>query len=438
MLLPQPRPRTRLHYAWAIAGLTFLVLIFAAGVRSAPGVLMLPLEADMGWTAATISLAVAINIALFGLLGPFAAALMQTIGVRRTMLIGLGIITVATVAASRIASPLELMLTWGVGVGLGVGLMGMVVAATVATRWFVEKRGTVVGLLTAANATGQLVFLPALAVIAVHAGWRSVGYVLAGAAIVVAVPIALFMRDRPEDIGLLPYGAAPGSASEEAPLLRGGNPVSTAFGALARAARQRDFWLLFGTFFICGASTNGFIGTHFIPACGDHGIPEVRAAGYLAAMGLFDLIGTTLSGWLSDRWNSRYLLFAYYGLRGLSLLFVPFAFNLNGLFGMPLFALFYGLDWVATVPPTVKLTIQAFGKEEGPIVYGWIAAGHQLGAASIALAAGVVRTVTLSYNDAFVASALLCLVAAFAVLGISAKRSPRMVDARVKPSFGRV
>lgn len=421
---PPPRGPRRFYYGWVVVGLAFCVLLVAAGTRSTPGVLMLPMESEMGWTAATISVAVAINIVLFGLMGPFAAALMQTIGVRKTILLGLGIIALSTAATSQIGTPTQLILTWGIGVGSGVGLISIVLAATVATRWFVARRGTVTGILTAANATGQLVFLPVLAVIAQNFGWRPVGLFAAGVALLFAVPIAFFMRDRPEDIGLHAYGAPPQGAHDDAPLLRAGNPLRTAFGALGRASGKRDFWILFGTFFICGASTNGFIGTHFIPACGDHGIPEVRAAGYLAMMGAFDLVGTTLSGFLTDRWNSRYLLTWYYGLRGLSLLFVPYLFGVSGIFGLPVFTMFYGLDWVATVPPTVRLTIDAFGREEGPIVFGWISAGHQIGAGSVALVAGIIRTTTGTYDSAFELSAVLCLIAAVAVLAIGLGRRP--------------
>ncbi len=441
---PNPALRSRnplpFYYGWLVVGLTFFVLLVAAGIRSVPGVLMVPMEHEMGWSATTISTAIAINIVLFGLMGPFAAALMQSMGVRRTLLLGLGIVALACAATSRIASPAELILSWGVGVGVGVGMIGIVVAATVSTRWFYERRGTVMGLLTAANATGQLVFLPVMAVVAERFGWRPVGLLVAGVALVVAIPVSIFMRDRPEDLGLRPLGAPAGVKLEDPPLLRSSNPLLTAFSTLGRASKKRDFWLLFGTFFICGASTSGFIGTHFIPACADHGIPEVRAAGYLAMMGAFDLIGTTLSGWLSDRWNSRYLLFWFYGLRGLSLLFVPYAFGVNGLLGLPLFALFYGLDWIATVPPTMRLTIDAFGREEGPLVFGWVSAGHQLGAGAIALVAGIIRTTSGTYAGAFDLSAILCLVSALAVLGIQAGRStPKdpsepILDRRVKPS----
>jgi len=412
----------RVHYGWIIIPLTFFVLLVAAGARSTPGVLMQPMEHEMGWTAATISIAVAINIALFGLMGPFAAALMQSIGVRKTVLLGLVVVAISTALTAFVHTPLQLVLTWGIGVGLGVGMIGIVLAATVSTRWFVKRRGTVTGILTAANATGQLVFLPILAVIAQNYGWRNVGLFVAAAALVAAIPIAFLMRNRPEDVGLRPYGATAESEAADPPLLRSGNPLRTAFSTLRDASKKRDFWLLFGTFFICGASTNGFIGTHFIPACGDHFIPEVRAAGYLAMMGAFDLVGTTLSGILTDRMNSRYLLFWYYGLRGLSLMFVPVAFTITGPFGLPLFALFYGLDWVATVPPTVRLTVDAFGRDKGPLVFGWISAGHQLGASSIALIAGVIRTVQGSYDSAFYLSAVLCLLAAVAALTIGLGR----------------
>ena len=420
----------RIHYGWIVVPLTFFVLLVAAGARSTPGVLMQPMEHEMGWTAATISIAVAINIALFGLMGPFAAALMQSIGIRKTVLLGLVVVAVSTALTAFVQTPLQLVLTWGIGVGLGVGMIGIVLAATVSTRWFVKRRGTVTGILTAANATGQLVFLPILAVIAQNFGWRNVGLFVAGAALVTAIPIAFLMRNRPEDVGLRPYGATDDSEAADSPLLRSGNPLRTAFTTLRDASKKRDFWLLFGTFFICGASTNGFIGTHFIPACGDHFIPEVRAAGYLAMMGAFDLVGTTLSGVLTDRLNSRYLLFWYYGLRGLSLMFVPVAFTINGPFGLPLFSLFYGLDWVATVPPTVRLTVDAFGRDKGPLVFGWISAGHQLGASSIALLAGIIRTTQGSYDNAFYVSAVMCLLAAIASLAIGfGRRRPALQPA---------
>lgn len=415
--------RPSIHYAWAVAALTFLVLVVVAGVRSASGVLFVPLENDMGWSAATISAAVAINVTLYGAMGPFAAALMQRIGLRWSILLALAVIAVSTASASLITTPLGLALTWGLGLGLGVGTISMVLATMVATRWFVSRRGTVIGALTGGTATGQLVFLPLLAFIATRLGWRPVGLVVAACALAVAVPIALFMRDRPEDLGLLPFGAREEDAVSSPP--RTGNPLRTAFDVLFRASRRRDFWLVGGTFFVCGASTNGFIGTHFIAACGDHGIPEVRAAGYLATMGVFSFVGTTLSGWLSDRFESRYLLCIYYASRGLSLLIVPYALAGTGEFFLPAFMIFYGLDWLATVPPNVRALTETLGKTDAPIAFGWISVMHQIGAGMIALIAGVIRTDLGSYNEAFAFSATLCLIAALTALCIGLGR-PRV------------
>jgi sugar phosphate permease len=418
---------SRIHYGWIAMGLAFLTMLTAAGIRSTPGVLLQPLEADMHWSAATISFAVSVNIALFGLMGPFTAALMQSIGVRTTMLIGLGVCAVATAATSFIQTPAELVLSWGVFVGLGAGLIGAVVAATIAARWFVKQRGLVTGILSAANATGQLVFLPFFANVVAHHGWRPMGLVVSAIALFAGALVLLFMRETPASIGVRPYGAPPEWTPPAASTI---NPIVRAFGALRMAVRRPVFWLLAGTFFVCGASTAGFIGTHFIPACGDHGIPETQAAGLLATMGAFDLVGTVLSGWLSDRVDPRWLLFAYYGLRGLALLLLPYAFGIDGVFGLPLFAMFYGLDWLATLPPTVRLTLNAFGDVDGPVVFGWISASHQMGAASIVAIAGLIRTAQGSYDTAFTLSAVLCIVAAVVALTIGrGRRAPQPAPA---------
>lgn len=412
------------HYAWVVAATAFGVLIVAAGIRATPGVLMTPIETTQHWSAQTISLAVGINLALYGLVGPFAAALMQTFGLRRTMVAGLATATLGVFGAGFARAPWELVLTWGVVTGLGLGSLAMVLAATVANRWFERSRGLVTGALMAATATGQLIFLPVLASAAIHVGWRSATWIVAAVAALAIVPVALLIRDRPSDIGLTAYGAT--EVATVAPSRR--HPLALAFDALGRASKTPAFWVLSGTFFICGASTNGLIGTHFIAACGDHGVPEVTAASLLAAMGIFDLVGTTASGWLSDRVDNRMLLFAYYGLRGLSLFALPFALDAS-FGGLSFFAIFYGLDWIATVPPTVRLTTQAFGVEDGPIVYGWVAAAHQLGAGAIAFGAGAIRTNAGSYSPAFQISGLLCIAAAFAILAIRATRVPRTATA---------
>jgi sugar phosphate permease len=410
------RKMRSIHYGWIVAASAFLALLIAAGVRATPGVLLIPLSTDTHWSRATISFAVAINLTLYGLMGPFAGALIARFGLRATTALGLAIVALGVGATSLVREPWELIVLWGVVVGCGSGMVAIVLAAAVATRWFVARRGLVSGVLTASTATGQLVFLPLLASVATSSGWRSVTLVVAACALAAIVPVVLLMRDRPEDIGLAPFGANPGERGSDAPLLRAGiDPIRLAFSTLARCARSRDFWLLSGTFFVCGASTNGLIGTHFIPACGDHGIPEVRAAGLLAAMGVLDLIGTSASGWLTDRADSRVLLFWYYGLRGLSLLFLPFAFGL-ALPGLSAFAIFYGLDWIATIPPTLKLTTEIFGSEDAPIAYGWVAAAHQLGAGAIAFVAGDLRELFANYGPAFELSGALCLGAAAAVL----------------------
>ena len=418
----------KVHYAWIVAAVTFLILLATAGVRATPAILMVPLEREFGWTRAAISGAIAINIALFGLIGPFAASLMSRYGLRRIVLCALALLALSVGASSTMHARWQLTLFWGVLVGSATGVTALVLAAIVVNRWFDERRGLVLGVLSAANATGQLVFLPLLAQVVTSHGWRSATYVVAGAAGAVFVIVLIWLKDQPSDAGLLPYGAT-GVHHPQSLQSMAQSPVR----ALLWAARSREFWILAGSFFVCGASTNGLIGTHLIPACMDHGIPEVTAAGLLAAMGVFDLVGTTASGWLTDRFNSRVLLFCYYGLRGLSLLFLPFALSSQHIW-LSGFAVFYGLDWIATVPPTVRLTADTFGKENVGVVYGWIGASHQLGASLAAVMAGVIRTSLGDYRAAFWLSGGLCLLAAALLISTGrkatiAEQGPEMVGA---------
>jgi sugar phosphate permease len=413
----------RIHYGWIVAAVTFATLIVAAGVRATPSVLMVPLEHEFGWSRAVISAAVSVNILLYGLIGPFAAAFMERFGLRRTMVSALMIIATGVLLTPFMRESWQMVLLWGVVVGSGTGVTANVLAAVVVARWFSARRGLVMGILTASAATGQLVFLPLLASLAVNYGWRYVSLTAAGAALLLVPVIAIFMRDRPEAMGLRRYGEP---ADALPPVKATGNPFRLALRALGDGLKHRDFWLLAGSFFVCGASTNGLIGTHLIPACIDHGIPEVTAAGLLAVMGIFDFIGTTLSGWLSDRWDNRYLLAWYYGLRGISLLFLPFSFDLS-FYGLSLFAMFYGLDWIATVPPTVRLAAKSFGAERAGIMFGWIGAAHQLGAAMAAGVAGAIRTDFGSYLAAFMLAGLLCLGAALMSLFIGAHRGDRPI-----------
>jgi sugar phosphate permease len=419
----------RLHYAWYVAAATFVVLLVGAAIRATPGVLIVPLEHEFGWSRATISSAVSLNLLLYGLAGPFCAAVAQRIGVRRTMAIAMLLLAAAIALATQIRRPWQLVLLWGFFVGTGTGMTANVLGAVVVNRWFSARRGLVLGVLTAATATGQLLFLPVLARLAESSGWRSALLVVVAAALA-TVPVALlFVRETPRDMGLRPFGARDDDVVE---VPRAGNPAVVAVQTLGRATGSRDFWLLAGTFFVCGASTNGLIGTHLIPACVDHGIPEVQAAGMLALMGIFDLFGTTGSGWLSDRWDSRWLLFTYYGLRGLSLIFLPHALQDHE--GLSIFTVFYGLDWIATVPPTVKLATDAFGRRDAPIVFGWVMASHQVGAGAAALGAGVIRTVLGDYHLAFVTSGAMCLAAALLALAIGRGRAPALAGAPVSPS----
>lgn len=414
-----PAPQ-KLHYAWIAAGVTFLTLLAAAGARATPGVILLPLGNEFQWSRATVSKIIAINIFLYGLIGPFAAALYQRFGLRRTMLTAMVLLSAGYGLSTQATQFWQFVVLWGFVVGAGSGMAATVLGAAVANRWFTEKRGLVMGVLTASTATGQLVFLRTLAS-AATINWRWAIAITAGATLLVVPVIWWLMRDDPRDVGLRPYGES--GAPEANPVATGpkANPAVRAVQVLIEASRRRDFWLLAGSFFVCGASTNGLIGTHFIAAAFDCGIPEVKSASLLMFMGIFDLVGTTASGWLSDRFNCRYLLFGYYGLRGLSLLFLPQAL-LGPTAGLGVFVLFYGLDWIATVPPTVRLTGEVFGREKASIVFGWVVASHQVGAAFAAYAAGALRTQFGSYQYAFFGAGALCVIAALIVLPIARTR----------------
>jgi MFS family permease len=417
MTIARSRPFGQ-KYAFVVVAIAFIALLVGAGQRAAPGVLIVPLEQAFGWGRDLTSLSAAIGIFLYGLVGPFAAALMQSFGVRRTLLWALLLMAVATGASAWMTEPWQLILSWGVLSGLGTGCVAVVFGATVINRWFVKHRGLMMGILTASTATGTLIFLPGMAAIVEAGGWRPV-VITVSLVCLALLPLAWWlMPERPSDIGLVPYGADPLHDATPAPIQA--NPLKAAFSALSRAVGTRNFWFLFATFFICGFTTNGLIGTHFIALCSDQGIPEVRAAGLLAMMGLFDLFGTTASGWLTDRYDPRKLLFMYYGLRGASLMFLPFSdFSI---YSLGIFAVFYGLDWIATVPPTLKLAVESFGERDAPIVFGWIVAGHQLGAASAAFMAGALREAQGNYLLAFVISGATGIIAALIALQI--RKSP--------------
>lgn len=408
----RPPPRLTFHYAWIVAAITFLTLLLTAAIRATPSVLIVPFENEFHWTPASISTVVSVNLLLYGLIGPLAAGLIQRFGPRKIMLASLALLGIGVALTPFVTRLEQLLLLWGIIVGAGTGMSAIVLGASVVHRWFDRYRGLVLGVLSASTATGQLLFLPLLANITVQHGWRSATWTVA-VVIALAFPlVALFMRDRPGQIELRPLGSDHDEIESAAE-----NPIIAALRALSDAARSPAFWLLAGSFFVCGASTNGLIGTHLIPACVDHGFSEVHGANLLAAMGICDLIGTTLSGWLSDRFSNRWLLFSYYGLRGLSLLLLPWSFDLQS-YKLPLFAIFYGLDWIATVPPTVALTAQIFGRDRVGLVFGWIFAAHQVGAAAAATVAGTIRTIEGTYDHAFLLSGNLCIIAAVSILFI--------------------
>ena len=419
--------RRRIHYAWVIAAVTFFAMLTTSAALGLPGAMLQPLSKEFGWTTDQLSSVFAVRFALFGLLGPFAAVFIGRYGLRRVMIAAAGFVATAMVLATQITQLWHLFILWGLVLGCGTGLTALVLGAMVANRWFTARRGLVVGLLAASTATGQLIFLPFAAWLIENVGWRYAVIPVFFACVTVAILVFLFMQDSPKTMGLRPYGE---TADDPAPAVAGPALPHSFWGPftmLAEALHNRTFWILAGTFFICGLSTNGLVQTHFISLCGDNGLTAVPAASVLSMMGAFDLVGTTLSGYLSDRFDNRKLLFWYYGLRGLSLFWLPY--STFTLYGLSMFALFYGLDWIATIPPTVKLTAQAFGKERAGLVFGWVFAAHQLGAAVAAYGAGLTRTLLLTYNPALFAAGAACLVAAAAVMAIRGVARPKLAPA---------
>ncbi|BCW59816.1 MFS transporter [Arthrobacter sp. StoSoilB20] len=437
--------RRRLHPAWFVAAVAFLALVGAAGFRAAPGVLMVPLQEEFGWSTTVLSLAVSINLVLFGLTAPFAAALMERFGIRRVTSLALCLIGLGSALTVFVNQSWQILLTWGLLIGLGTGSMALVFAATIANTWFAKSRGLVIGILTAGSAAGQLVFLPFIAALAQNPGWRGASLLIAAGALAVVPLVLRWLRNSPADVGVLPYGAeepavgetrgnhndagsTPAPAGTPAPVLAGtpaaiaespslvppkdsANAAVRALQVLKRASKVRTFWALAAGFAICGATTNGLIGTHFIPSAHDHGMPETTAAGLLAVVGIFDIVGTIASGWLTDRFNPKILLAVYYQFRGIGLLVLPLLLGSSVEPSMIIFVVVYGLDWVATVPPTAAICRSVFGAD-GSVVFGWVFAAHQLGAAVAALMAGFIRDATGHYNYAWMGAAAMCTVAA--------------------------
>ncbi|WP_244492148.1 MFS transporter [Aureimonas sp. AU12] len=406
------------RYAFVVVGVVFVALLVSAGLRSAPSVMMLPLEDAFGWRRDTVSFAAAVGIFLYGLAGPFAASMMERFGLRRVLVGAILLMSASTASSLFMSQPWHLVATWGVMSGVGTGAVATVLGATVVNRWFKTNRGLMMGLMSASGATGMLVFLPFFAMLAESGGWRPVVITVCIATLALVPLVCLLVPERPASIGLRRYGA---TEDEPAAAPVTGNFVANTLRTLRDAAKTRVFWFLFATFFICGFTTNGLVGTHLIAFCGDMGIPAVQAAGFLAVMGIFDLIGTTASGWLTDRFDPRKLLGIYYAIRGLSLIYLPYSgFSVGAL---TVFAVLYGLDWIATVPPTLRLANESFGDRRGPLVFGWIVAGHQVGAASAAYFGGFMRELQGSYASAFAIAGLTAILAAALALLIEPSRS---------------
>ncbi|MBV9249415.1 MAG: MFS transporter [Acetobacteraceae bacterium] len=404
----------RVHYAWVVLGVMFVATLVGMGVRSAPGVIIVPLERAFGWSVGTISGAISLNILLLGLLGPFMAALIDGLGIKRTMVWSLALMAAGTGLSVFMTEPWQLYATWGLMVGIGSAAGAIGIATALVNRWFLRSRGLAIGLMMSASAAGQLLFLPILAQLSERFGWQSVALAVTLALTLVIPLMLVLLPETPSRVGLLALGATSAPPPQRAETA---NPVAIAMRGLVRGGRSLDFWLLAGSFSVCGFSANGLVGTHMIAYCVDKGISEVLGASLLASLGLFSLIGSTASGWLTDRFNPRVLLFWIYSLRGLSLLLLPF--TQFDTFSLTAFAVFYGLDWVATGPPTFALTNEVFGEKDAPVVISWIFVGHQLGGALAALGAGSVRGLSGSYMMAFVASGLACLMAAMLVLRVT-------------------
>ena len=406
-----------MHRAWTVAAVAFVTIIGAAGFSSMPGLLVDPLHEEFGWSRGIIGFAVSVNLALYGLTAPFAAALMDRFGIRKVVAVALTTIAVGAALTTVMTASWQLVLFWGVLVGLGSGCMALAFSATVTNRWFVKRKGLVTGILTAAGASGQLVFLPLLSWMIEQHDWRPAALAVALTAFAV-VPFAwLLMRDHPADVGLAPYGAE--KFVPKPPPTTGA--ARRALRVLFDAARTGPFWLLAGAFAICGATTNGLVKTHFVPSAHDHGMPVTAAAGLLAVIGVFDVVGTIASGWLTDRFEARRLLAVYYTLRGVSLMFLPMLLAPSVQIPMIFFIVFYGLDWVATVPPTLALCREHYG-EDSAIVFGWVLASHQVGAGLVAFLGGVARDVFGSYDVVWYSSGALCAAAALMVLVIRSAR----------------
>ncbi len=426
--MPIPVP---FFFGWVVVGLSFLATLNSAGIRSALPVFINPLEAEFGWSRLSISWAGGISLLLFGVGAPLTGWLLDRFGPRWVMLVGLTLLGAGVAATTLMQELWHLILLWGLVIGIGAAGMSSVLAASIAHRWFVARRGLALGILSGASSTGQLIFIPLLMMVVVASGWRAAALIMVAVSLCMIALIGFGMRNAPSDVGLEAYGSeieGPPGAGKGASLARSLGSTTAMRGQAApppvsirHAVKHSTFWLLCGSYFVCGGTSSGLIGLHLIPHAIERGIPQVTAAWTVGVMGAMNLVGTLLSGWLTDRMDSRKLLAAVYVLRGISLFILPYVTNFSGLF---IFAIIYGLDWFATVPPSIYLTGETFGNQSIGRIYGWIFLAHQLGAFVSAIGAGTIFDWAGRYEPAFIIGGVMGLAAAVMALSI---KSPRQI-----------
>jgi MFS family permease len=402
-----------MYYGWIVVAVTGLTIVVASGMRAAPGALINPLEDSQGWSRSSISFGIAIGWLVFAFTAPATGALVERFGPRRMMLAGVTLTGASVAASAAMATLWQFTVLWGVTTGIGTGLLALVLGATVANRWFDTRRGLVMGIFGASSSLGQLLFVPLTIGLVDLLDWRGAMLGLAACMAAVILPLLLFMRDSPASMGLRPLGAADTPADPRMAAAASGERV------MGRVIRVPEFWLLAGSFWICGATTTGLIGTHLIPHATDKGMSEGLAALALAIMGATNFAGTIASGWLTDRYDPRRLLAVYYSFRGFSLFLLPF---IGEAYGLTAFAIVFGLDYIATVPPTVALTADIFGRRNVGVVFGWVFCAHMVGAAMATWGAGLAFDALGAYTLAFLGGGAISLVAGGLALGINRER----------------
>lgn len=404
------------NYAWVVLAIIFSVMLVSSATRAIPGVLLIPLHKNFNWSIGNISFAISLGLMLYGLTGPFSAAAMKNIGIKITLTFALVLLGISCILSYFMTTEIEFIVLWGVMIGIGTGIAAMTLGATVVNRWFTKRRGLAIGLLGASSASGQLVFLPMVAYIIEYYDWKIVMIIMSLVMLGLLIIILFWLPESPNQKRTeLKNNQVKNNATDK-------NPIYESFYILRIIIKDVRFWIIFFSFFVCGASTNGLIGTHFIALCSDHGYSTIDSASLLAFMGIFDILGTTFSGWLTDKYSSCVLLCLYYFFRGISLIFLPSAFDYH-IWGIPFFVIFYGLDWIATVPPTIRLTNHFFGQANTPIIFGWIFAGHQLGAATASFSAGLVRDSSGNYNSIIYIIGFVCISTSLIILSLRKEKS---------------